>query len=64
MLQPDDGITIRLTASEVNAVLVQLGEGPFRIVAPLITKIREQALAHDQATMPNGPAAEDLRVPH
>jgi len=63
MLQPNDELTIRLTANEWNQVLAQLSEGPFRIVAPLIQKIRDQGMAHEAGGQPNG--AEDAQhVPH
>ena len=47
MLQPDDELTICLTANEWNVVLGQWSEGPFRVVAPLIQKIRDQGMAQD-----------------
>jgi hypothetical protein len=43
-MQSTDEITVTLNAAEWNQVLALLGEGPFRVVAPLITKIHDQAL--------------------
>ena len=57
MLQPNDELTVRLTAAEWNQVLSVLSDGPFRIVAPLIQKIRDQGMAQDVQSPPNG--AED-----
>lgn len=58
MLQPTDEITVRLAAAEWNQVMAVLGEGPFRVVAPLIQKIQQQAMAQDPlgapAVGPNG----------
>ena len=62
MLQPTDEVTVRMTAAEWNSVLTVLSDGPFRIVASLIQKIRDQGMAQaDQA----GNGAEDAaHVPH
>ena len=46
LMQASDELTIALTAAEWNQVMALLGEGPFRIVAPLLAKIRDQAQAH------------------
>lgn len=59
-MQPDDKISVELTAVEWNAVLATLAEGPFRIVAPLITRIRDQAMA--QGAPGNGVTGEVQRV--
>jgi hypothetical protein len=64
-LQPDEKLTIVLTAAEWNVVLAQLGEGPYRIVAPLLQKITAQGMAHPRSEQPfNGLAQEEaLYVP-
>ena len=46
--KPTDELTMRFTASEWNDVIAQLQEGPYKIVAPLITKINLQAAQHEQ----------------
>jgi hypothetical protein len=43
-MEPGDLIPVTLSAAEWNQVLAVLGEGPFRVVAPLITQIHGQAL--------------------
>lgn len=64
MLQATDEISVRLSAAEWNQVMAVLGEGPFRVVAPLLAKIRDQALAQDAPPPPmiagNGEAAADV----
>lgn len=60
-LQGNEPITIRLTAEKWNQVLALLAEGPFRVAAPLISEIREQALAQGAAPG-NGSGAEEKRV--
>jgi len=59
-MQADDKISVELTAVEWNTVLGLLAEGPFRIVAPLITNIRDQAMT--QGASANGGAGEEKRV--
>ena len=44
MDQPDQ-VTLTLTAQDLNTLLSQLIEGPYKVVAPLIQKIGEQARA-------------------
>jgi hypothetical protein len=53
-MEPGELIPVTLSATEWNQVLAVLGEGPFRVVAPLITKI------HGQALKANGSAAPAL----
>jgi hypothetical protein len=48
-MEPTDELAISLTIAEWNQILQILGEVPYRVVAPLIGKINEQAKA---ATMP------------
>jgi hypothetical protein len=45
MLLPTDEVTVTMPASDWNIVMAQLAEGPFKTVAPLMQKIREQAEA-------------------
>jgi hypothetical protein len=40
-----DDFAVTMTAGEWNQVLAILGEGPFRVVAPLIARIRDQVMA-------------------
>ncbi len=54
-MEPGDLIPVTLNAAEWNQVLAVLGEGPFRVVAPLITKIHGQALKANGAQV-NAPA--------
>jgi hypothetical protein len=55
-MQGTDPIAVEMTAAEWNQVMAVLADGPYRIVAPLLAKIQEQALAKD-ATAGNGAAA-------
>lgn len=64
MLQPTDQITVTLTATEWNQVLAQLAEGPFRIVAPLLGKIQQQATAQGGAAVPDGALQPDAKLAH
>jgi hypothetical protein len=52
-----DEIAISLTVAEWNQILLVLAEGAFRIVAPLITKINEQANAAAGAPQAQPPGA-------
>jgi hypothetical protein len=61
MLQPTDELTVRMTAAEWNQILAVLSEGAYRIVAPLIIKIRDQGMAQDQRPANSEDAAH---VPH
>ena len=45
---PNDELVMRFTASEWNQVINQLQEGPYRIVAPLISKINIQAAQQEK----------------
>jgi hypothetical protein len=44
-----DEFAVTMTAGDWNQVLAILGEGPFRVVAPLIARIRDQVIAADGA---------------
>lgn len=65
-----DELTVTMTAAEWNQTMAILGEGPYRLVAPLLAKIQQQAMAQDKSAAPpvalNGPAAprEPADVPH
>jgi hypothetical protein len=55
-------LTVTMTAGEWNQVLAQLAEQPYKLSAPLITKIQNQAMSqapHALASV-NG-AAEGVR---
>jgi hypothetical protein len=62
MLQPTDELTVRMTAAEWNQILVVLSDGAYRIVAPLIVKIRDQGMAQDLQQAPN--SGDAANVPH
>jgi hypothetical protein len=51
-MQGTDLVNVKLTAEKWNQVLGLLAEGPFRIAAPLITEIREQAIAQANGAAP------------
>ncbi len=51
-MEPGELIPVTLSAAEWNQVLAVLGEGPFRVVAPLITKIHGQALKANGSDAP------------
>lgn len=55
--KPTDELTMRFTASEWNQIIGQLQEGPYKIVAPLISKMNVQAVQQEkqQETAPNEP---------
>ena len=57
-------LTVTMTAGEWNQVLGLLAEQPYRISAPLIIKIQNQAMSQHPAGLAaaaNGMAAEGLR---
>lgn len=54
-----DQLGITLSIGEWNQILQILGDGPYKIVSPLVTKINIQANAHfgeGPAGVANGPA--------
>jgi hypothetical protein len=54
-MNPTDPVTVTLQAQEWNSVLAALIEAPYRIAAPLVQKIGEQARGvTGQAKPPNG----------
>lgn len=44
-MQATDELSVTLTAAEWNQAIAILGEGPFRVVAPILGKIHAQAQA-------------------
>lgn len=64
-IPPATPIAVTLQAQEWNVVLGALGEAPYRLVAPVIAKISEQAEAAAEASTatvkPNG---ADEHAPH
>ena len=58
-MNPTDKLTVTLEAKQWNTLMQVLGEGPFRIVAPLIQDIQQQCtmqggIAADTAQRGNG----------
>ena len=59
MFQPTEEIVIKLTVQEWNQILMQLQDGPWKTVNPLIGKISSQAqAATTQGQYTNGEVAE------
>jgi hypothetical protein len=54
---PNEPLAVTLTAQEWNALLSVLVDAPYRIVAPLIQKIGEQARAKQTPQPPMMPRA-------
>ena len=48
MLEPNAQISVTLNATQWNAVLMQLAEGPYRVVASLMQTIAAQCEAHSK----------------
>jgi hypothetical protein len=40
-------ISVTLNATQWNLVLLQLSEGPYRVVQPLMTAIQQQCMAYE-----------------
>ena len=40
-------IAVTLNASQWNTVLLQLAEGPYRVVQPLLTAIQQQCMTYE-----------------
>lgn len=54
--QPNQEVTLILTAQEINVVMTALGEAPYKIAAPLIQKIMAQINErHGQTAPPQSP---------
>lgn len=48
-------ISVTLNATQWNLVLLQLAEGPYRVVQPLLTAIQQQCMAYEST--PDQPGA-------
>lgn len=47
MIDPNTQISVTLNANQWNTVLLQLAEGPYNRVAPLLTAIQQQCVAYE-----------------
>jgi hypothetical protein len=47
MIDANTNIAVTLNAQQWNTLLVQLAEGPYRLVAPLLTAIQQQCQEYD-----------------
>ena len=54
VLNPDDELTIKLTAAELNVILDLLSGAQYRLVATIVAKLTEQAQAHAAKTPGSG----------
>jgi hypothetical protein len=61
-MNPTDPVSVTLQAQEWNSVLAALMDAPYRIAAPLLKKIGEQARV--QTTAPANPPANGGEQPH
>lgn len=52
-------LTIELTLEQINAVLSALGDGPYRVVQPIITEIQTQATSQLQPAPSVEPVADE-----
>lgn len=59
MIDPATNISVTLNAAQWNALLVQLAEGPYRLVAPLLAAIQQQCQQYD-----SDPLAQAHTPPH
>jgi len=62
--QPSQELTAKLEVQEWNQVFAALQEMPFRVSAPIITKLRSQLVASEakpQEVNPNGDSNERMR---
>jgi hypothetical protein len=55
MIEPTTPVSITLQQQEWNNVLVALMDAPYRIAAPLVQKIGQQAREAEAAALPAGP---------
>lgn len=55
MLDPNQNISVTLSAMQWNLVLEQLDNGPHRMVRPLIDSVRQQCMANDPEAQLNPP---------
>jgi hypothetical protein len=63
MMNPTTEVPITLQIAEWNAVLEQLMNGPYRIVAPLLEKIGAQARAAEGPRWTAQPNGVDSHAP-
>ena len=61
---PDDELTLRFSVNEINQIMGQLQEGPWKIVHPLITKINLQATQQEQEAAKQTAAARPANAPY
>jgi hypothetical protein len=47
-------ISVTLNATQWNMILLQLAEGPYRVVQPLMIAIQQQCMAHENASEQSG----------
>jgi hypothetical protein len=47
MINADRELSLTLTAGDLNVVFNALSEAPYRVVAPIIEKLRQQVVAVD-----------------
>jgi hypothetical protein len=64
MFDASDQISITLTAAEWNAVIAALVEQPYRLAAPLVQKIGEQAQLKERMRAPPTPGANGQEAAH
>jgi hypothetical protein len=51
---PTDELPVLLTITEWNQIIGELQNSPYRIAAPLINKINQQAANHEKSSYQNG----------
>lgn len=51
-MQSGDRINVQLTAAEWNVVLTLLAENPYKVVAPIIGQIQQQAMEQEALRAP------------
>jgi hypothetical protein len=49
---PTDRLTVTLEAQQWNQVLAALGEGPYRVVAPIVHALHDQLYAQQSEPIP------------
>lgn len=59
---PTDELEMRFSVTEWNAIIAQLQEGPYKSMAPLITKINMQAAKHEQEAIKAQQQQSDVRA--
>ena len=56
-IEQNTQISVTLNATQWNLVLLQLAEGPYRVVSPLLNTIQQQCMAYESA-----PEQSDAKV--